>query len=292
MMFKGSYVAIVTPFGSDGRVNFSEFQKLLEMHRDQGTAGIVVCGTTGESPTLSESEQLELFKFTVDFCKGNSLQVIAGTGSNNTQKSIDMTTKAQELGVDACLIVNPYYNKPNPAGIRAHYNELNKIGIPLILYNIPGRTGINIPPENIFKLCQEFKNIKGVKASNGDLDQITMTCRLLRNMGVAVMSGDDGITLPILAVGGVGVVSVVANIVPSIMNQIVNSFLSGDVAQAQKLALNIHEFCGMSLSLAPNPVPIKALMNQNGFKVGGPRLPLVELKDSELTSLTECYKNL
>ncbi len=292
MMFKGSYVAIVTPLSDNGDVDFKKFVELLHFQKEGGSAGVVVCGTTGESPTVSVPNQLKLFEVAVKELKPTGLQVIAGTGSNNTAKTVEMTKKAKEIGVDGALIVTPYYNKPNFAGIFAHYAEIDKVGLPLILYNIPGRTGVNINPESIQKLCESYSNIKAVKASNGDLDQILETCSRLSGSDVSVLSGDDGITLPIMSVGGVGVVSVLANVAPKIMSTLVNGYLEGKLQESMQLAQSIHKMCTLTLTLGPNPVPVKALMNQVGIKVGEPLLPLVALGKEDTNMIHQEYLKL
>jgi len=292
MKFKGSYVAIVTPMSDNGGVDFKKFVELLHFQKAGGSAGVVVCGTTGESPTVSIADQLKLFEVAVAELKSTDLHVIAGTGSNNTKKTVEMTQKAKDLGVDGALIVTPYYNKPNFAGISAHYSEINKVGLPLILYNIPGRTGVNIDPESIQKLCQSHSQIKAVKASNGDLDQILETCARLAGTDVSVLSGDDGITLPIMSVGGVGLVSVFANVAPKVMSTLVDGYLEGKHKESMGLAQAIHKMCTLTLTLGPNPVPIKALMNHVGLKVGEPLLPLVALSKEDTQTIHSEYLNL
>ncbi len=293
---QGSIVALVTPFQQKNiqQVDFDLIEKLVAFHADHGTAAIVPCGTTGESPTLSPEEHAEVIRRVVQAAKGTSLKIIAGTGSNSTREAIHLTSEAKKAGADACLIVVPYYNKPTPEGLLAHFKALDEIDIPLILYNIPGRTGINVIPEDIIHIARNCKNLIGLKASNGDLDQIAETVVLSKTLDkpFSVLSGDDSLTLPILSVGGQGVISVVANLMPRTMSQLVSSFHNQDIRKAQQLHMAIHKFCKSLLTLGANPMGVKAMLNRAGFAVGACRLPLINLADDKTDALIKVVKSM
>ncbi len=292
----GSIVALVTPFKDDTQqtINFQQLEKLVANHAENGTSAIVPCGTTGESPTLTPEEHIEVIRCVVNAAKGTGLKVIAGTGSNSTQEAVHFTSEAKEAGADASLIVVPYYNKPTPEGLMAHFKALDTLGIPLILYNIPGRTGINVIPTDIINITKECKNLIGLKASNGDLDQITESVYLSQSLGkpFSVLSGDDSITLPIMAAGGTGVISVVANLMPKVMGQMVSLFAQQQVEEAQQINWAIHAFCKALLSLGANPMGIKAAMNKAGLAAGGCRLPLTSLTEDKTTQLVKIAKEM
>lgn len=286
----GSIPALVTPFKNDREqsLDLDLLQMLIEFQIGSGSAGIVLCGTTGESPTLLLEEHGALVRTAVATAKDSSLKIIAGTGSNSTRESVQLTEKAAELGVDACLIVVPYYNRPSVEGIRSHFSRLNEVGIPLIIYNIPGRTGINLSPAVIAELVESCPNIVGLKASNGSLDEIQETLFLTdkKSTSFSLLSGDDSLTMPILAVGGAGVISVVANVMPRVMSCLVTSFReTGDIQRAAFIARTIYPVCTALLRTGPNPAPIKALMNCLGLDVGGCRLPLTSLAQGPSSEL-------
>ncbi len=296
ILFSGNVVALVTPFmGDQGQdVNFDVLSKLVEFHANAGTSALVPCGTTGESPTLSHKEHMAVIKTVISASKNTQLKVIAGTGSNSTKEAYYLTNQAAEAGADGCLVVCPYYNKPTPSGVLAHFRELNKIGIPLVVYNIPGRTGINIAPETIQQIANECDNVVGLKASNGDLDQITDTAkRLAHNPQFAILSGDDSLTLPILSVGGVGVISVVANVMPQVMSHLVSSFLEDrDTETSKHIMHNVHCLCKALLQIGSNPAPIKSLMNLACLNVGTCRLPLVPISQGETQDLVSIVREI
>ena len=290
MKLKGSIAALVTPFVDDKEqsVNREKLAELVQLHAVSNTAGIVPCGTTGESPTLLDEEWETVVSTVIEVARHTNLKVIPGTGSNSTREALRLTERAAELGADACLVVTPYYNRPSPEGVLAHFQELDKVGIPLILYNIPSRTGINLGVDLIMELCDKCPSISGLKASNGDLDQITeviykSSSRLGRSF--SVFSGDDSLTLPILSVGGVGVFSVAANIMPRVMNELVASFMRTDLNQSRSIIHAIHGFCRALLQSGSNPAPIKTVMNHAGMKVGSCRKPLVDLSNDKTASL-------
>jgi 4-hydroxy-tetrahydrodipicolinate synthase len=288
-LLKGSVVALVTPFVDDKEqsVNREKLAELVKLHADSNTAAIVPCGTTGESPTLLKEEWEAVVSTVIEAARNTNLKVIPGTGSNSTREARRLTERAAELGADACLVVTPYYNRPSPEGVLAHFQELDKVGIPLILYNIPGRTGINLGVDLIMELCEKCPSIAGLKASNGDLDQITeviyRSSRLKQPF--SVFSGDDSLTLPILSVGGVGVFSVSANIMPRVMDELVASFTRSDLNQSRIIMHDIHGFCRALLQSGSNPAPIKSVMNRAGMKVGSCRKPIVDLNKDKATTL-------
>lgn len=284
----GSLCALVTPFDetSEQRLNLDLFQTLAERQRDNGTTALVPCGTTGETPTLDDTEFEAMIRASVEVVRGTTVKVIAGTGSNSTREACRLTERAAELGVDGCLIVIPYYNKPSPAGVIRHFQELDRIGIPLILYNIPGRTGINVSPETIRAIAERCPQLVSVKAANGDLEEISETCLIRSSQGpLSVLSGDDALTLPILSLGGTGVVSVIANLLPRTTAALVERFSVGDITTARAIHHATLPLARALLKLGPNPTPIKALLSLGGYRVGNGRLPLVPLADAALAQL-------
>ena len=288
-LLKGSIVALVTPFLDDTEqsVNTEKLLELVNLHAESHTAAIVPCSTTGESPTLLKEEWEVVVSTVIEAARNTNLKVIPGTGSNSTQEAVRLTERAAELGAHACLVVTPYYNKPSPEGVLAHFQELDKVGIPLILYNTPSRTGIDLGVDLIMELCEKCPSIAGLKASNGDLDQITEVIYRSSELGrpFSVFSGDDSLTLPILSVGGVGVISVAANIIPRVMNELVASFMRSDLNQSRIITHAIHSFCCTLLKSGPNPVPIKSVMNLAGMNVGSCRKPLVDLSKDKAAAL-------
>ena len=288
-LLKGSVVALVTPFVDDAEksVNREKLAELVKLHADSKTAAIVPCGTTGESPTLLDEEWDAVVSTVIEVARNTHLKVIPGTGSNSTREALRLTERAAELGADACLVVTPYYNRPSPEGVLAHFQELDKVGIPLILYNIPSRTGIDLGADLIMELCEQCPTIVGLKASNADLDQITEVIYRSSQLGrpFSVFSGDDSLTLPILSVGGVGVISVAANIMPRVMDELVASFMRSDLNKSRIITHTIHGFCRALLKSGSNPAPIKSVMNHAGMKVGSCRKPLVDLSKDKAATL-------
>lgn len=282
----GSMVAIVTPFNQSNEICFDTFSELIHMHAAAGTTGIVVCGTTGESPTVSHEEHETIIARAVELANDTPLKIIAGTGSNSTAEAISLTEKAAEAGADACLIVTPYYNKPDRKGLLMHMKELDKVGLPMIFYNIPGRTGINVGPAQLIEILDNCPNLIGLKQSNGDLDETTELVGLLEDRDFSIMSGDDGLAAPFLSIGGRGVISVVANAFPKAMVELIRHYNDGQVQTAAKIMAAIYPLCNALLTLGPNPVPIKALMAGLGTNVGGCRLPLAELDDAKANRLS------
>jgi 4-hydroxy-tetrahydrodipicolinate synthase len=274
--------AMVTPFDKDGNVHYAEAEKLAAYLVANGSDGIVVCGTTGESPTLSWDEEYQLFQV-VKQAVGESAKVIAGTGSNSTSEAIEATQKAAKLGVDASLQVVPYYNKPPQIGLYQHFAAIaSACDLPMMLYNIPGRTGQALEPETIAKLAL-VDGIVAIKESTGNLDLVSQI-RSLTPPDFAVYSGDDSLTLPILAVGGVGVVSVASHLVGTQIQEMIRSFAAGEHQAATKIHLELLPLF-KGLFFAPNPMPIKAALKLQGWEVGGLRLPMCELPSELLPKL-------
>lgn len=273
-MFKGCFVAIATPF-KEGEVDEKSLRGLIHFCLDKGIDGIVPCGTTGESPTLSFEEHKRVIQITVEEVKGK-VPVIAGTGSNNTEEAVELTNFAKEVGAEATLVITPYYNKPTPRGMEAHYARLNEIGIPIIIYNVPSRTGINIPPETVGKLSR-LKNIVGIKEASGNIDQMSSIISLSKN-DFSVLSGNDSHTLPLLSLGGVGVISVVANIAPGDMTQMVKAYLEGNIEKAKELHYKLYPLC-RAMFIETNPLPVKTALAKMGMIEKKWRLPLVGMKE-------------
>ena len=274
MNLKGCFVATVTPFDLDGKVNEKAFRKHIDFLIRKGVAGIIPCGTTGESATLSWEEHNRVVDTAIDAGRGK-IVVIAGAGSNNTAESVTAARHANDKGADAILCITPYYNKPTQEGLFQHYKNIaSRVPIPIVVYNVPGRTGVNLLPETLERLC-EFQNIVAVKEASGDIHQISEIHRRCGNR-LAILSGDDALTLPILSVGAQGVISVVANIVPEKMVKMIDLFNTGSV----KEALNLHEellpLCD-AMFFETNPIPVKTAMNVLGMNAGTLRLPLVPM---------------
>lgn len=287
-MFKGSIVALVTPFKNDG-IDEAAYKKLIEWQIKEGTNGIVPCGTTGESPTLSEKEHEQVIELCVQTVAGR-IPVIAGAGSNSTAEAVHMTRHAAKVGADAVLVVTPYYNKPTNKGIYLHYKAVSESAdIPVILYNIPGRTGKNVEPDLIAKLARDFKNIVGVKEAAGSLEQM-LRIKELCPKDFILTSGDDALTLPLLAIGGVGVISVAANIVPRDVVAVINAFDQGDLKKAQELHLKLLPLI-RSLFIETNPIPVKKACELMGLCSGTLRLPLCDMEEANLAKLKQALKN-
>ncbi len=287
-MFKGSIVAIVTPFKED-RVDEKTLKDLVEFQIKNGTNGIVPCGTTGESPTLSTAEHERVIEICITAAK-KRVPIIAGTGSNSTAEAVSLTEHAEKAGANAALIVCPYYNKPSQKGIYLHFKAIaESVAIPIIIYNIPGRTGRNIEPDTIAKLAKDFKNIVGVKEASGQLEQM-QTIKRLCPKKFALLSGDDALTLPVLQIGGVGVISVAANIIPRDVSDLIKMFESGNVAKAEQLHNKMLPLVN-ALFIDTNPIPVKIAMGI--LKMCSPqlRLPLCEMSDENLAKLKSALKN-
>ena len=285
-LFEGSGVAIITPF-KDGKINYDAMGNLIEWHIENKTDAIIVCGTTGESATMSDEERKTTIKFVVD--KVNKrIPVIAGSGSNNTAYSVELSKYCQEVGADGLLVVTPYYNKSTQDGLIKHFTTIaESVDLPIILYNVPGRTGVNIKPTTVEKLSK-VKNIVAIKEASGDISQVAEISRLCGD-DFAIYSGNDDQIVPILSLGGSGVISVLANILPKETHDIVEKYLSGDVEEARKLQLSLNELVS-SLFIEVNPIPVKAAMNLMGLEAGELRLPLVEISEASLKVLANNMK--
>lgn len=285
-LFKGSGVALITPF-KDDKVNFEKLEELLNWHVESGTDAIIICGTTGEASTMTEAEKKETIKFTVDVIN-KRIPVIAGTGSNNTAAAVCMSKWAESVGVDGLLVITPYYNKTTQKGIVEHFKAINdSVNIPIIVYNVPGRTGLNITPNTLLKLC-DFKNIVAIKEASGDLSQIAAMKALCRDR-IDIYSGNDDQTIPILSLGGIGVISVAADLYPKTIHDMCELYLSGNHKEALKIQLDMLDAMN-TLFIETNPIPIKTAMNLKGMDVGNLRLPLCEMEENNLKTLEKALK--
>ncbi|KMY53664.1 dihydrodipicolinate synthase [Bacillus sp. FJAT-27231] len=274
--------AMVTPFDSKENVDFERTTQLVNYLINNGTDSLVVAGTTGESPVLTAEEKVALFRHTVKVADGR-VPIVAGTGSNNTRQSIELTKRAEDAGVDAIMLVAPYYNKPNQEGLYQHFKAIAAAtSLPVMLYNIPGRSSVNIEPETIIRLSK-LPNVVAVKEASGNLDAVTEIIAGTDD-DFQVYSGDDGLTLPILSIGGDGIVSVASHVVGNEMQQMVSSFLSGDHEQAAKMHQQLLPLI-KQLFAAPSPVPVKTALQLKGMDVGSVRLPLVPLTEAERAAL-------
>ncbi|MDE7341382.1 MAG: 4-hydroxy-tetrahydrodipicolinate synthase [Lachnospiraceae bacterium] len=288
-IFKGAGVAIVTPFHEDGSVNFEKFAELVEFQIENGTDAIIVCGTTGESSTLTHEEHLEVIKFCAETVKGR-VPVIAGTGSNCTETAVYLSTEAEKYGVDGLLLVSPYYNKATQKGLFEHYKKIaDSVKLPIILYNVPSRTGCNILPQTVVKLCSEVHNIVGVKEASGNIAQITKLASLAQGK-IDIYSGNDDQIVPILALGGKGVISVLSNVAPKQTHDICAKFFEGDVEGSCKEQLRAIELCDALFSEV-NPIPVKTALKLMGKDTGTLRRPLCEMEEANEEKLRTAMKN-
>ena len=279
--------AVVTPFDAEGAVDYERFRELAQFLLDNGSDGLVVAGTTGESPTLSDDERLELFRVAVDAVNGRGT-VVAGTGTYSTSHSIHLTREAHEIGVDGFLVVTPYYNKPPPRGIVAHFTAIAaESDKPIIVYNIPGRVVLNIEPETIGELA-EIPTVRAVKQANDDPDQAR---RILAETDLDLYAGDDNILYPFLELGGIGGVCVHTHVVGPQVKQMIRAFREGDAETAKRIDEELAPAYEL-LKVQTNPIAIKAALNLLGHRVGGLRLPLVEATDDELARVRDCLERL
>ena len=274
-MFKGAYTALVTPF-KDGKINYNKMAELIEFQINEGIDGLVVCGTTGESATLSDKEKRRLIKFTVETVNGR-VPVIAGTGSNNTIHTIKLSKFAEKVGVDGLLLVTPYYNKSSQKGLIAHFKTIaESVTTPCILYNVPSRTGVNLLPDTIAKLA-DVENIVGIKDASGNFSQLLeLMAKVPKDF--IVLSGNDDSIVPLLSIGGKGVISVLSNIYPKDVHNMCQAFFLGETNYAKELQLRYANLI-KALFIEPNPMPVKDAMNILDMDVGNTRLPLVEVSD-------------
>ena len=287
MSFRGSLVALVTPF-KKGKIDFNTLEKLIHRHLENGTNGIVPCGTTGEASTMSHQEHKQVLKFVVTQV-GRRIPVVCGCGSNNTAEALELVAYSKKIGGDGALVVTPYYNKPTQEGLFRHYQTLaKKVSIPIVLYNVPSRTGINLLPDTVARLSA-IKNIVAVKEASGSLDQAS---EIRKKSNITILSGDDGLTLPLLSIGAEGVISVTANVVPSHFSELVASFQKGDIEEAKHLHYELHDL-NKTLFIETNPVPVKtALSLMRWIPSPEVRLPLCEMQKENVLKLKKALHNL
>lgn len=285
-IFKGAGVAIVTTMKENGEVNFEKLGELIDFQIDNGTDAIIICGTTGESSTLSHEEHLACIKYAVE--KTNKrIPVIAGTGSNSTETAIYLSTEAEKYGVDGFLVVTPYYNKATQKGLVNHFVKVAKsVTKPIILYNVPSRTGCNILPETAIEIAKQAENVKGIKEATGNIAQVATLASLIKknNLDFDIYSGNDDQVVPLLSLGGVGVISVLSNVAPRQTHEMVASFLEGDVEKSRDIQLKSIDLIN-KLFCEVNPIPVKAALNMMGFEVGSLRNPLTEMEDEHKEAL-------
>lgn len=286
-IFKGSGVAIVTPFNETG-VDFKKLEELIEWQIENGTDAIIVCGTTGEASTMSEAERKDTIKFTVE--KVNKrIPVIAGTGSNNTAASINMSKWAENIGVDGLLIITPYYNKTTQKGLIEHFKAIGEsVNTPIIIYNVPPRTGMNVEPKTLLSLTS-IKNITAIKEASGNISQITKMKALCKDK-IDIYSGNDDQIIPIMSIGGIGVISVLANVIPKDVHNMCMEYLNGNHDKALKLQLDTLAL-NDALFIETNPIPVKTALNLMGMKVGNLRLPLCDMSEGNLEVLKKELKD-
>ena len=284
-IFTGAGVALITPMNDDGSVNYEKLRDLLEFHVANKTDAIIICGTTGEASTLSDEEHLECIRFACEVIN-KRIPVIAGTGSNCTQSAIELSKEAEKSGVDGLLLVTPYYNKATQNGLKAHYKAIAKeVNVPIILYNVPSRTGTRLAPQTVVDLCHEVPNIVGVKDATGDISEVAELMSLAKGT-VDVYSGNDDQIVPVLSLGGKGVISVLSNILPKETHDMVASYLEGDVAKSCEMQLKYFDLV-KALFCEVNPIPVKKALNLMGMEVGSLRLPLTEMEDANAKRLEE-----
>jgi len=278
-MFKGCCTALITPFTKDNKVNFKEFERIIEEQISGGVDALLFLGTTGESPTLTEKEKLEIVKFAVKKVK-KRVPVLVGAGSNCTAKAVENSIIYEALGVDGLLIVSPYYNKATQEGLFLHYKEIaDSVDIPIIIYNVPSRTGVNVNAETVVKLSK-IKNIKGLKQASADFEELQKIIAGV-DENFSVYSGEDGLTFPMLCCGAKGVISVVSNLFPNYMSRLCESFFEGKREESFSLQQRINPLV-KSLFNEVNPIPVKYAMNKLGYDAGVPRLPLTEMKNKQI----------
>ena len=288
IIFKGCGTALATPFDEKG-VNFEVFGEMIDDQIKNGVDALIVCGTTGESSTMTDTERKETIKFVVN--KANKrVPVIAGTGSNNTSSAISLTKYAEEIGCDACLVVTPYYNKTTQDGLISHYSAIaSSTNLPIILYNVPSRTGVNILPETCYKLSK-IPNIVAIKEASGNISQVAKIKALCQD-DLAIYSGNDDQVIPLLSLGGIGVISVLSNIAPKYTHDMVIEFLDGNTKKALDKQLNALNLIN-SLFSEVNPIPVKYALKLKGYDFGKPRLPLIELSDKNKDVLEKEMKKM
>ena len=287
-IFKGAGVAIVTPMYEDGKVNYDKLEELLEYQIANSTDAIIICGTTGEASTLTHEEHIETIRFAADRVK-KRVPVIAGTGSNCTETAVYLSQEAQKAGVDACLVVTPYYNKATQKGLIAHFTAVaNSVNVPIILYNVPSRTGCNIQPETAVYLAQNVENIVGIKEASGNISQVVKLASLSKGC-IDIYSGNDDQVVPLLSLGGKGVISVTANIIPEDVHDMVQKYLDGDVQGSLDLQLKAIDLCN-ALFCEVNPIPVKKAVELLGMCDGTMRMPLTEMEPQNVEKLKKAME--
>ena len=290
-IFKGSAVAIVTPFKEpDFSVDYDAFAEIIDYQIENNTDAIVVCGSTGEAATMSEQEHLDVCKFCIEYVKGR-VPVIAGTGSNRTLTAIELSEKVAEYGADGLLLISPYYNKGTQEGVYKHFKMVADAvsGTPIILYNVPSRTGVNVLPDTVTRLVRDVPNIVGIKEASGDISQIVKLMSLCDG-NIDLYSGNDDQVVPVLSTGGIGVVSVVANVAPLAMHDLCQKFFDGDVKGSMKIQMQIQELFE-ALFCEVNPIPVKKAVNLLGQKAGTLRMPLTEITQENTKRLRKAMNN-
>ena len=285
-IFKGCGTAIVTPFTKDG-INFDEFKRLIEFQIKNEVDAIIVCGTTGESSTMTQEEKKAIIKFAID-AVAKRTKVIIGTGSNNTKASVEMSKYAEKVGADGLLVVTPYYNKTTQKGLIAHYTEIAKaVSLPIIMYSVPSRTGVNILPETCLELSK-IENIVAIKEASGNISQVAKIASLCKE-NLDIYSGNDDQIIPILSLGGKGVISVLSNIMPKYTHDMTMKYFKGEENEATKMQLDVIDLID-SLFAEVNPIPVKHALNLMGYNFGIPRLPLIELSDKNKKQIEEIMR--
>lgn len=288
-MLKGSIVALVTPLDADRTINETKLGELIDWHIDKGTDGILVCGTTGESATLTHAEHKKVIDLAVAQIN-KRIPFLAGCGSNSTQEALDLASHAKSAGADYALVITPYYNRPTQEGLYQHFKKIaDSVDIPIIIYNVPSRTGSNILPETVARIYQDCKNVVGIKEASGSLDQITKLMTLV-DENFLLFSGADELNLPILAVGGVGAISVVANLMPSETHQLVASFLEGNLKEARRLQFYLYDLI-KAIFIETNPIPVKTALGLMKLVEPNMRLPLCPMSKANLEKLKMILKN-
>lgn len=287
-IFEGAGVALITPFGADGEVNYNKLEELVEEQIAGGTDAIISCGTTGESSTMSHEEHLDVIRFTCQVVK-KRIPVIAGTGSNSTREAVHLSKEAKTAGADGLLLVTPYYNKATQAGLTAHYTTVAKeVDLPILLYHIPGRTGVTMKPETMVNLCRQVPNIVGIKEASGDFSAIAQIMNLADGC-VDLYSGNDNQIVPLLSLGGKGVISVLSNVAPRQTHEICASYFAGDVKRSCELQLAAIPLIN-ALFCEVNPIPVKAALNLMGKEAGPLRMPLTQMEPENQERLLKAMK--
>ena len=288
-IFKGAGVAIITPFNKDFSINYDQLKNIIDYQIDHGTDAIIICGTTGESSTMSHEEHIECIRFAVEVTNGR-VPVIAGSGSNSTEEAIHISKAAEAAGADALLCVTPYYNKCTQQGLYEYYKDISdNVNIPIIMYNVPSRTGTNILPETAVRIAREVKNVVAIKEASGNISQVAKLSSLA-NGDIDIYSGNDDQIVPLLSLGGIGVISVLSNVAPQYTHDLVAKYLEGDVNTSRDMQLKALDLCG-ALFCEVNPIPVKAAMNMLGFCEDVVRKPLTSMEANHKEMLSQAMKD-